>query len=188
VNTAKFGIPRTLYREASSGNRSVSTFSTTARPARSRATCATCGAAVRQGPHQAAQKSTSTGTLLSRTTSSNSPGFTSMGSAIAGSVALHAPHLPVSARCFAGIRFDFPHDGQLRMIAKVEPSTTNALAHTTNYDHFEHRRLASIPHEASNASPAFRAEIRDRSSLAHLVRVEDVVLRLHCRMARISAV
>ena len=45
-----------------------------------------------------------------------------MGSAIAGSVALHAPHLPMSARCFAGIRFDFPQDGQFRMIAKVEPS------------------------------------------------------------------
>ena len=41
---------------------SVSTFITTARPARSDATRATSGAAIRQGPHQAAQKSTRTGT------------------------------------------------------------------------------------------------------------------------------
>jgi hypothetical protein len=40
-----------------------------------------------------------------------------MGSAIAGIADLHAPHLPVSARCFAGIRFAFPHDEQFRMMA-----------------------------------------------------------------------
>jgi hypothetical protein len=40
-----------------------------------------------------------------------------MGSAIAGSGDLHAPHLPVSAICFAGTRFGFPHDGQFRTIA-----------------------------------------------------------------------
>jgi len=43
-----------------------------------------------------------------------------MGSAIADSVALHAPHFPVSARCFAGIRFDLPQDEQIRMMAKIE--------------------------------------------------------------------
>jgi len=69
------------------------------------------------GPHHEAQKSTKIGTLLSRTTSSNSAGLTSMGSANAGSAALQAPHLPVSARCFAGIRFAFPHDGQFRITA-----------------------------------------------------------------------
>jgi len=35
--TAKLGMLRTLYCAASCGNRSVSTFNTTARPARSRA-------------------------------------------------------------------------------------------------------------------------------------------------------
>ncbi len=30
---------------------------------------------------------------------------------------LQAPHLPVSARCFAGIRFGFPQDGQFRVMA-----------------------------------------------------------------------
>src|ERR1035438_7745938 len=95
----------------------VSTLSTTARPTRSRATWATWGAAIRHGPHHEAQKSTKTGALLSRTTSSNSAGLTSMGSADAGSAVLQAPHLPASARCFAGIRFAFPHDGQFRITA-----------------------------------------------------------------------
>src|SRR5580658_8812757 len=111
---------RTLYREASSGDFSVSTLSTTARPARSRATCATWGAAIRHGPHHDAQKSTRIGTLLSRTISSNSSGPTSMGSAIAGSGVLQAPHLPLSARCFAGIRFGFPQDEQFRRMAMAK--------------------------------------------------------------------
>ena len=170
----------------------MSTFSTTARLARSRATCATCGAALRQGPHHASQKSTSTGTLLSRTTASNSSGFTSMGSAIAGSVALHAPHLLISARCFAGIRLDFPQDGQFRMIAKAESPRhvhfVDALAHTTNSEHFEHHRLVSIPQDTSKLSPAFRLKIWDRSTSTHLIRVEDIVLRLHGRMASVAAI
>ncbi len=140
ANTAKFGIPRTLYREASSGDRSVSTLSTMARPARSRATCATCGAAIRQGPHQAAQKSTRTGTLLSRTNSSNSSGLTSMGSAIAGNAALQAPHLPISDRCFAGIRFGFPQDWQFRMMAMVCP-LINSFPNSTSYP----RRIRQAP-------------------------------------------
>jgi len=40
-----------------------------------------------------------------------------MGSAIAGKGDLHAPHRPVSAMCFAGTRFCFPHDGQARTMA-----------------------------------------------------------------------
>jgi hypothetical protein len=55
--------------------------------------------------------------LLSRIISSNSSVLTSMGSAIAGSGVLQAPHFPVSARCFAGIRFGFPQDGQFRIVA-----------------------------------------------------------------------
>ena len=115
-----------------------------------------------------------------------------MGSAIAGSVALHAPHLPMSARCFAGIRLDRPQDGQFRMIAKAESPRdvhfVDALAHTTSSEHFEDRRLASIPHDTSKASPAFRLKIRDLPTSTHLVRVEDVVLRLHDRMASVAAV
>jgi hypothetical protein len=41
AKTAKLGMPWTLWRAASSGNCSLSTLRTTARPARSRATCAT---------------------------------------------------------------------------------------------------------------------------------------------------
>jgi hypothetical protein len=40
-----------------------------------------------------------------------------MGSAIAGRVALQAPHLPISERCLAGIRFGFPQDEQFRIMA-----------------------------------------------------------------------
>src|SRR5215471_3957572 len=72
---------------------------------------------MRHGPHQAAQKSTSTGTLLSRMISSNSAALTSTGSAIGGRGDLHAPHLPVSAMWFDGTRFGFPQDGQFRTIA-----------------------------------------------------------------------
>jgi hypothetical protein len=72
---------------------------------------------MRQGPHQAAQKSTSTGTLLSRVISSNSAVLTARGSAIAGNADLHAPHRPVSARCFAGTRFGLPQEAQFRTMA-----------------------------------------------------------------------
>jgi hypothetical protein len=64
----------------------------------------------------------------------------------------------------------------------------DALGHTANDDRFEDRRLASIPHETIDPSAAFGAKISDRSSSTHLVWVEDVVLRLHGRMACIAAV
>src|SRR5579863_10500730 len=76
---------------------------------------------MRHGPRHAAQKSTSTGTLLSRTISSNSSGPTGMGSATAGSCALHAPQRPMSARCLAGIRFGLPQDAQFRTTAMAFP-------------------------------------------------------------------
>jgi hypothetical protein len=75
---------------------------------------------MRQGPHHSAQKSTKTGTLLSRTISSNSAGLTCTGSAIGDSGVLQAPHLPVSARCLPGIRFGFPQDGQFRMMGMAK--------------------------------------------------------------------
>jgi hypothetical protein len=37
-----------------------------------------------------------------------------------GSAVLQAPHLPVAARCLAGIRFGLPQDGQFRVIAMVK--------------------------------------------------------------------
>jgi hypothetical protein len=70
---------------------------------------------MRHGPHQDAQKSVRTGTLLSRTISWNSSSLTSMGSPTAGNSALQAPHLPTSARCLAGMRLDLPQEGQFRI-------------------------------------------------------------------------
>jgi hypothetical protein len=49
-----------------------------------------------------------------------------MGSAIGGKETLHAPHRPVSATCFAGIRFGFPQDGQFRMIGIADPLSKDA--------------------------------------------------------------
>ena len=83
--------------------------------ARSPAICATCGAAIRHDPHHDAQKSVNTGTLLSRMISLNSSSLTSRGSPMAGNSRLHAPHLPTSERCFAGMRLDLPQEGQFRI-------------------------------------------------------------------------
>ena len=84
-------------------------------PARSRAICATCGAAIRHGPHHDAQKSVNTGTLLSRMVSLNSSSLTSRGSPRAGNSAWYAPHFPTSERCFAGMRLDLPQEAQFRI-------------------------------------------------------------------------
>jgi hypothetical protein len=47
---------------------------------------------------------------------------TARGSAMGGSGDLQAPQRPVSERCFAGIRFGFPQDGQFRMMAMAMSS------------------------------------------------------------------
>jgi hypothetical protein len=51
---------------------------------------------------------------------------------MAGKGVLHAPHFPVSERCFAGIRFVFPQDGQFRMTgmanSSIEPPRQQYLA------------------------------------------------------------
>ena len=80
-----------------------------------RAVRSTSGAAIRHGPHHAAQKSTSTGTEAELVTESNSSASASMGSATGGSGALHLPHCPVSARCSGGMRFFVWQDGHSRM-------------------------------------------------------------------------
>jgi hypothetical protein len=70
---------------------------------------------MRHGPHQEAQKSVRTGTLLSRMISLNCSSLTSIGSPIAGNSALQAPHLPTSERCLAGMRLDLPQEEQFRI-------------------------------------------------------------------------
>jgi hypothetical protein len=60
-----------------------------------------------------------------------------MGSDSADSVALHAPHLPMSERCFAGILFDFQQDGQLRMIGNIASPIewrVNSISWTPEFD------------------------------------------------------
>jgi hypothetical protein len=113
--TTKFGMLMTLNRCASEGQRSVSTLRTTACPAISDATFFTSGAAMRHGPHHAAQKSIRIGTRAPLTTSLKVCSSASKGVAKGGSSALQAPHFPASAMCSGGIRFLLPHDGHSRI-------------------------------------------------------------------------
>src|SRR5207244_12913762 len=109
------------------------------------------GAAVRQGPHHAAQKSTSTGTFDLETISWNCSGPTSSGSPVGGIVALQDPQRPSSARCSSGMRFFLPQEAQMRMT----PSWV-AVA------------IASEPRpEAELPEPALARAI-DRPPVAHL--------------------
>ena len=68
------------------------------------------------GPHQAAQKSTSTGTFALAMISSNERASAAIGSLTGGSVALQAPQRPVSAKCCAGILFFAWQLGHTEMI------------------------------------------------------------------------
>src|SRR5689334_4652400 len=83
------------------------------------ASALTSGAAMRQGPHQDAQKSTNTGTRASRTIRSNVSVSTSIGSDKGGRAALHDPQRPLSERCLGGIRFNLPHDVHRRVIVSA---------------------------------------------------------------------
>jgi hypothetical protein len=82
---------------------------------------------MRQGPHQAAQKSTSTGTRAFWMISSNNCGSTSRGSPTGASGALQAPQRPVSARWSAGIRFWRPHVLQVRTMGTKTSGNQSAL-------------------------------------------------------------
>src|SRR5579884_446786 len=72
LKNSSLGIDMIPYRLASSGSSSTFTFKTLTRPAYSSASASTWGAIILQGPHQTAQKSTSTGTDDCRTCSSKS--------------------------------------------------------------------------------------------------------------------
>src|SRR5690606_19792488 len=115
-NSAKLGMLRTLYFAASAGARSVSTLSTSAFPARLSAAFATTGAAILQGPHHSAQKSTSTGTVASLVIWSNRLASTSIGALTGPSGFLQVPQRPVWARWRAGTRFFEPQCVQVRII------------------------------------------------------------------------
>jgi len=55
----------------------------------------------------------------------------------------------MSDRCFAGIRFDFPQDGQFRMIAKVDPSIE-----------LKNQRFARISDDARKPLPVYQSARR----------------------------
>ena len=104
-----------------------------ARPPVSAAVRETSGAAIRQGPHQAAQKSTSTGTRAFSTISSNNRESTSSGSASGLNVDLQAPQRPVSARCSAGIRFCRPQVLQVRTMDINSPAKRSIFPWADRY-------------------------------------------------------
>ena len=64
LNKANVGMLRMLNRAPTSWWASVSTFASNISLAKSPAAASNCGAMVRQGPHQGAQKSTNTGMAL----------------------------------------------------------------------------------------------------------------------------
>ena len=73
---------------------------------------------MRQGPHQSAQKSTSTGTDTLLIISSNKVSSTARGSESGGNGDLHFPQRPVLAKYFAGIRLFWPQWLQARTTGK----------------------------------------------------------------------
>src|SRR6476620_456641 len=93
---------------------SVSTFKTSARPARLVATFAISGATIRHGPHQAAPKSTTTGTDEAAVAASKSYALvTSIGAEGKGSSAWHLPHLVARSSAEKRSRLTVWHEGQL---------------------------------------------------------------------------
>src|SRR5436190_18568500 len=71
------GSDMTWYDLVVSGFSSALTLRTASFPARSAASWASTGPTIRQGPHQVAQNSTSTGTSLPRTSAANVASVTS---------------------------------------------------------------------------------------------------------------
>ena len=99
--SAMVGMERMPKRSANVGCASVSTFTTSTRPAVRCAIVASSGAIIRHGPHHCAQKSTTTGTDAFATSASNAAASrTSMGAAGDGNgaLALAASRRPVERR------------------------------------------------------------------------------------------
>jgi hypothetical protein len=102
---------RIAKRPAMSGSASVSTLANCTRPASRRAASSNCGAIARQGPHQVAQKSTSTGRSLRPVKRSQSAAPSATG--LPGNSGLaQRPHCGCSSWRAAGIRFTASQCGQ----------------------------------------------------------------------------
>src|SRR3954462_2179172 len=106
-------MERMPNRPESSSFASVSTFNTRARPARLVATFAISGATMRQGPHHAAQKSTTTGTDEAEAASKSAAFATSIGSDGKGSAAWHFAHLVARSSDSNRNRLTVWQEGQL---------------------------------------------------------------------------
>src|SRR5262245_17949596 len=74
---------------------------------------------MRQGPHQAAQKSTRTGTPACSATSSNNSGSASIGAAIGSIEVLQAPHLTCFVRYGVATRFFRSQARQIRIMCSA---------------------------------------------------------------------
>ena len=101
-------MPRIPNRCDRFGASSLLTLTSLSRPGRSVAICSTMGDTIRQGPHQGAQKSTSTGSVLCSTTAGKS------GSPLSVSQGKVAPQLPQCGTPVAAgrTRFVLPQFGQ----------------------------------------------------------------------------
>jgi hypothetical protein len=129
------GMLRIANRPAVRGLASLSTFTSTARPCSSRAATSNCGAMMRQGPHQAAQKSTTTGsseraTNVSKLLSSNVIG-------VAGSSGTpQRPHTGSSRNRSPGTRLVAWHWGQATCIVRLRSG--NSPGHAAGRPDFNH--------------------------------------------------
>src|SRR5262249_35073455 len=112
TNTAIVGIDWILNRSPRSGSASVFTLTIRNRPALRPATLASSGATTRQGAHQAAQKSTTTGRDDCAIVASNAAeSGVSIGSDGADSGVWHLPQrVSAASRPYAS-RLRCPHDG-----------------------------------------------------------------------------
>src|ERR1700760_4731410 len=84
LNRISVGIDTTSKLRAVSGLASTSSLATVSCPTDSLAISASTGATILHGPHQVAQKSTSTGVLLANTSLSNEASETSTGVLVIG--------------------------------------------------------------------------------------------------------
>lgn len=109
-------------RRASPGLASTSTFTSLIRPARSVASCSRAGLTMRQGPHQVAHRSTSTGT---GDRSATSPKSASPASVIHGRCSWQFPHLGRPSPT-AGTRLRFPQCGQVTTVLWSVPAVIPA--------------------------------------------------------------
>src|SRR4051794_29676280 len=114
-STISVGTARTWKRWLSRGAVSTSTFTSFSSPARSVASRSSTGLTIRQGPHQVAHRSTSTGTGACSATSAKS---SSPALAIQGRFWWQFPHLGTPSAA-AGTRLRLPQCGQAMVLVRA---------------------------------------------------------------------